>query len=327
MNRAARQFVLLGLGLAIGLTGGMALLNFIVDPFNRYGNNRLGVYISAERECKSTYVGRFPHDALLVGNSRETRIPPGQLDGFRFFNGAFSGATPEEIYYFLQHFAWHQRLVVLAVDAGAQDPAERHGDIFAPQGLTSALDNLLNLQTTEYSIRTISESLSKKHQPIEPDGLVPVGSSMLDADRDDPEEEAYRIKFMQHAWDGYHCPPETQMSFFVKISECLRQRAIPCVVVIPPTHEAVARSIQSGPAAKEVAAWKRQLGTIFPHVIDLSFSSYDATTNFYRTDPIHFKPAVGVRLMNADVLPFAIRILNRVSQPTKASNSNRHTNQ
>jgi hypothetical protein len=318
MNRTARRFVLLALGLTVGLAGGMALLNLIIDPFNRYGNNHLGVYISAERECKSIYVKRFPHDALLVGNSREIRIPPERLEGFRFFNGAFSGATPEEIYFFLQHFAWHQRLVILAVDVGAQDPAERHGGIFAPKGLTSALDNLLNLQTTEYSIRTISESLSKHPQPIGPDGLVPVGSSMRDADRDDPKEEAYRIKSMQQMWDGYHCPPLEQMSFFVKISECLRQRAIPCVVVIPPTHEAVARLAQSGPAAEEVAAWKRQLGTIFSHVIDLSFSSYDAETNFYRADPIHFKPDVGVRFMNTEVLPFATRILRETPPPAAA---------
>ncbi|HLX96650.1 MAG TPA: hypothetical protein VKU37_12970 [Verrucomicrobiae bacterium] len=318
MNRTARRFVLLALGLTLGLAGGVALLNLIIDPFNRYGLNRLGVYISAERECKSTYVQRFPHDALLVGNSRETRIPPAQLEGYQFFNGAFSGATPEEIYFFVQHFARAQRLVVLAVDVGEQDPTERHGDIFAPKGLTSALDNLLNLQTTEYSIRTISESLSKHPQPIGLDGRLPVGNSMQDADRDDPEQEAYRIKAMQQMWDGYHCPPLAQMSFFVKISECLRQRGIPCVVVIPPTQEAVAQSAQSGPAAEEVAAWKRQLGTIFPHVLDLSFSSYDAATNFYRADPMHFRPDVGVRFMNADVLPFATQALREIPPPATA---------
>ncbi len=313
MNRTARHYVLLALGLAVCLTGGLALLNLIVDPFNRYGNNRLGVYISAERECKSTYVKQFPHDALLVGNSREIRIPPKELEGFRFFNGAFSGATAEEIYFFLQRFANHQRLVVLAVDIGAQDPAESHGDIFAPKGLTSAFDNLFNLQTTEYSIRTISESLSKNPQPFGPDGLMPVGSSVQDADRDDPAKEAYVIKSMQNMWAGYHCPPVEQMSFFVKISGCLRQRAIPCVVVIPPTHEAIARSAQGGSTAAEVAAWKRQLGTIFPHVIDLSFCSYNAATNFYRSDPLHFKPEVGVRLMNREVIPYATRLLRETN--------------
>jgi hypothetical protein len=322
MNRSARRYVLLTLGLAGFLVGGLALLNFIVDPYNRYGNNRLGVYISAERECKSAYVQRYAHDALLVGNSRVVSIPPGQLAGFRFFNGAFAGATAEEVYYFLQHFARQQRLVILAVDVGMQDPPECRGDIFAPKGLTSALDNLLNLQTTEYSFRTIFTSLSKNPQPIGPDGMVPVTAGILAADRYDPVPTAFKIKSLQNIWVGYHCQPLAQMSFYVKIAECLRQRGITCVVVIPPMQEAVAQAAQDGATAAEVAAWKRQLGTIFPHVIDLSFSSYNTATNFYRADPLHFKPDVGVRLMNSEVLPFATRVLRDTAQPPLSSTKN-----
>ena len=319
MNRSARRYVLSLLGLAVGLAGGLALLNLLIDPFNRFGLNRLGVYISAERECKSTYIQRFPHDALLIGNSRAARIPPAQLEGFRFFNGAFSGATPEEVYYFLQHFAWHQRLVILMVDLGMHDPMELRGDIFAPKGLTSALDNLLNLQTTEYSLRTISESLSQHPQPIGPDGEVPTADWIENGDRGDPKKVAYIIKTLQNFWADFHCPPVEQMSFYRKISECLRQRAIPCVVVIPPTHETLARSAQSGATAAEVAAWKRQLGAIFPHVIDLSFGAYSTATNFYRSDPVHFKPDAGLRLMNREVLPFAFQILRESTPPATAT--------
>ncbi len=308
MDRTARRFVLLALGLAIGLTGGLALFNFIIDPFNRFGNNRLGVYISAERECKSHYVTRFPHDALLVGNSREIRIPPAQLHGFHFFNGAFYGATCEEMYFFLEHFARHQRLVVLAVDAGLSDPAELHGDIFAPAPLTSDLDNLLNLQTTEYSIRTIRESLSKNPQPIGRDGLVPPGSAFRNADENDPQKAAYVIQLLQHRLAQYRCPPVEKMSFLVKIRNCLQQRGIACVVVIPPIHESLAVPLKTGEAGEEVAKWKRQLRAIFPQVIDLSFSAYAAPTNYFRTDPVHFKPEVGVRFLNADVLPLAAQL-------------------
>jgi hypothetical protein len=315
MNRSARRFVLLTLGLAGFLIGGMALLNFVVDPFNRYGNNRLGVYISAERECKSAYVTKFPHDALLVGNSRAVRIPPQPLQGFRFFNGAFSGATFEEIYFFLQHFAWHERLVILTVDLGTHDPPECHGDIFTPKGPRSALDNLLNLETTGYSIRTISEACSKHPLPIGQDGTMPVGRWIQEADQDNPRKAAYQIRTLQHTWAGYRCPPKEQMSFLVKIAECLRQRAIPCVVVIPPVHEAVAEAVQAGPAAKEVAAWKLQLSTIFPNLIDLSFGAYNHATNFYRTDPIHFKAEVGVDFMNTEVIPFANRVLRQNIPP------------
>jgi hypothetical protein len=313
MNRTARRYVFLALGCAGLLIGGLVLLNFIVDPFNRYGLNRLGVFISAERECKATYVTRFPHDALLLGNSRQNRTPPGQLAGFHFFNAAISGATSEEIYYFLQHFAHDQRLVVLNVDAGEQDSGENHGDIFAPKGLLSARDNLLNLQTTGYSLQTIFKSFSKHPQRIGLDGTVPEADWVRVANRDNPQEQAFAIQALQRGWEGYHCPPPARMAYYAKISECLRERGILCVVVIPPMHEAVAQSLQSSPAAAEVAAWKRQLGTIFPHVLDLSFSSYGAATNFYPCDPIHFKTDVDVSLMNHEVLPFATRLLNEKS--------------
>jgi hypothetical protein len=105
------------------------------------------------------------------------------------------------------------------------------------------------------------------------------------------------------------------LTFLIKIDGCLRQRGIPCVVVIPPIHEAAAQVAQADPVREEVAAWKRQLGAIFPQVIDLSFSSYDAETNFYRTDPLHFKSEVGVRFMNAEVLPLANR-MRREPPPT-----------
>jgi hypothetical protein len=80
----------------------------------------------------------------------------------------------------------------------------------------------------------------------------------------------------------------------------------------------VAQSAQSGSTAAEVGAWKRQLNAIFPHIIDLSFSSYDAATNFYRADPMHFKPDLGVRFMNTDVLPFATRTQREAPPPAAA---------
>jgi len=49
--------------------------------------------------------------------------------------------------------------------------------------------------------------------------------------------------------------------------------------------------------------------------IDLSFSTYNAATNFYRTDPLHFKSEVGVRFMNAGVLPFASRVVGEKTPP------------
>lgn len=311
MNFDARRFVQWSLGLAVGLAGGVAGFNLVVDPYNRYGLNRLGVYISAERECKATYVGRYPHEALLIGNSRMVGTAPARLRGPRFFNASFAGASAEEVGHFLRHFAMRQRLVVLAIDLGMKDPEKPAGDLFAPRGLNSAFDNLFNLKTTEYSIRTISEGLSPAPQPIGPDGEVPVADWIRNADRDDPAAARFVIESMRRAWEGYRAPRIEQMSRYVEIRDMLRERGIPCVVVIPPIHEAVADRLREGPVADEIRAWKSQLSRIFPEVVDLSFSDYNRGTNFYRADPLHFKPDVGVRLMNEEVLPVAERLTRR----------------
>ena len=73
---------------------GLSLMNYLVDPFDRFGNNRLGVYVTAEREVKADWVRKFPHNALYIGNSRMQVIQASTLDGFRFFNGAFAAANP-----------------------------------------------------------------------------------------------------------------------------------------------------------------------------------------------------------------------------------------
>jgi len=147
MNPAARRHVLLSLTLAGALAGGIGLLNYCVDPYNRFGNNRLGVFISAERESKAVEVRRFPHNALLVGDSRMAMVPVSRLQDFRFFNGAFGGATSEEVYYFLNHFAIQDELVVVGIALGQCDPEIPQGDIFAPATWRSSRDNLLNLRT------------------------------------------------------------------------------------------------------------------------------------------------------------------------------------
>jgi len=137
-------------------------------------------------------------------------------------------------------------------------------------------------------------------------------------DRDDPKAHAYALKLLEKRWDGFKCPPIEKMSFLVKIRDCLRQRGIACVVVIPPTYEGLAPTVASGDVGKELTTWRGQLASIFPSIVDLSFSPYNAATNFYTTDPIHFKPEVGVGFLNEKVLPYAAGLLTNA--PSRFTN-------
>ena len=95
MDTSPRRFVILALGLAGGLVATIGLFNYFVDPYGLFGQNRLGIHISAEREFKPSQVQRYPHDALVLGTSRMAMIPVDDLKGFRFFNAGFGGGTAE----------------------------------------------------------------------------------------------------------------------------------------------------------------------------------------------------------------------------------------
>ena len=321
MNPRARRYVLLTLGLATALAGGLGLLNYAVDPYNRFGHNRLGVYISAERESKATEVRRYPHNALLLGNSRMAMIPVAQLNGFRFFNGALGGATAEETYYFVYHYATRQDLVVLGVDLGAADPPSLKGDPFAPPSWIATLDNLLNLSTVEYSLRTISEHAAGHPASLRPDGSFDTTRWFELYDREDRPRLAWQLEQLKREFENYASASRDRMSFYARLADCLRQRGIACVVLIPPLHEDVANYLRASPARAGLQAWRRQLDALFPNVVDLSFSAYGAAENFFKSDPVHFKPVVGARLLNGEVIPVALRALqertNRLAAITR----------
>jgi len=55
--------------------------------------------------------------------------------------------------------------------------------------------------------------------------------------------------------------------------------------------------------AQQARDWTDQVRQLFPTTIDLSSSEYSAPENFFAADPVHYKPAAGVRFMQNEVLP------------------------
>jgi hypothetical protein len=291
------------------LVAAIGLLNYFVDPYGLFGQNRLGIHISAEREFKSSQVQRYPHDALLVGTSRMAMIPVQDLQGFRFFNAGLGGATAEEAYYFLHRFAHKQKLVVLGVELGQGDPPSPHGDIFAPPTLNSALNNLLNLKTVEYSVKTIYNHFTGVPVTLRADGSFDAKPWFDRWDKPDPAHLAFVVEQLGRGYWSSSDSLNVPMTFYSKIAECLRQRGITCVVVVPPLYEAVASHLRVPAAVAKYQTWRNQLQEIFPLMVDLSVSSYCAEENFFKDDPVHFKPEIGVRMLNTEVIPVAERAM------------------
>jgi hypothetical protein len=309
MDTPARRFVILALGLSGVLVATIGLFNYFVDPYGIFGQNRLGIYITAEREYKAAEVRRYPHDALLVGNSRMAMIPVRELNGFRFFNAGLGGGTAEEAYYFLYHFAHNQKLVILGVELGQGDPVPLKGDIFTPLTLTGALNNLLNLKTVEYSVRTIYSHFTGVLVSLRPDGSFDAKPWFDRWDKPDPAHLAFVVEKLGRGYWTYTGPKNLSLTFYSKIADCLRQRGITCVVVVPPLYEAVASRLRDPSAVAKYQAWRSRLREIFPLVVDLSVSPYCAEANFFQDDPVHFKPEAGLRMLNTEVIPVAQRAM------------------
>ncbi len=311
MDTSPRSFVILALGLAGGLVATIGLFNYLVDPYGLFGRNHLGIYISAEREFKSAQVQRYPHDALIVGNSRMAMIPVADLEGFTFFNAGLGGGTAEEAYYFLRRFAHKQKLVVLGVELGQGDPPSPKGDIFTPPTLTSTLNNLLNLKTVEYSVRTIYSHFTGVPATLRNDGSFDAKPWLDRWDKPDPAHLALQVENLGRLYWNYRGDWKLPMTYYSKIAECMRERGITCVVLVPPIYEGVASRLRHASAVARYQAWRSRLQAIFPLVVDLSVSPYCAEENFFQDDPMHFKPEVGVRMLNAEVIPVAERAMRR----------------
>ena len=315
MKSPARRFTVVMLAMSAFFLGGPVLLNYVIDPYDRFGNNTMGVYIMCEREMKATEVVRRPHDALVIGNSRIACIPAPELKGFHFFNAAFAAASAEEIYWFLHHHAEKQKLVLLGIDLGTKDPPVLQGDIFRRGDWSLAAENLVNLQTVEYSFKTLFSHWAGKPSHYLPDGSVPASAIWTDpGKKDDMLAGKIFMGSLKGAMVERVLKPPRSLSFYRKIADLLHERKIPCVVVMPPMHEEVIRHIESLNLQGECKAWEDEVRAIFPNIVNLTSSPYSAAPGFYVRDPVHYKPEVGVQFMNAEVLPLAMKVAGEQRQ-------------
>jgi len=182
-------------------------------------------------------------------------------------------------------------------------------DIFQPATWDATIENLVSLQTLEFSLKTIFSHWAGKPSHSGPDGAFEYEGWIKRANRDDSAFVQAQLEEMKRAYGSFVPPTPAQLSFYRKISETLRERGIACVVVVVPLHEAIARHVEAGPLQAAYRAWLDELRAMFPYVVDLSASAYGSAENFYKADAGHFKPETGVRFINEAVVPVAERAL------------------
>ena len=77
-------------------------LNWAVDPFGLFGNNRHGFFFSSERQIKQGLTSLDDRSGIVMGSSKVAEIDPDLIAATTLLNSAWSGALPEEMLYFLR---------------------------------------------------------------------------------------------------------------------------------------------------------------------------------------------------------------------------------
>jgi hypothetical protein len=301
------------------LTASVVALNYFVDPYDVFGRNRLGIYVAADRQSKPAMIGRFPHDAVLMGTSKAAMVDTTQLEGWRFFSATFGGARVEELYYFAENHLHAAKLVVIALDYGmfadtfpiiAEDP-------FRNRGVSFYFPYLVELGMARDSIQTISRHLRKRTESFRPDGSFIADKWTAAKSVPNPAllEQLFALERASYEKMNFS---EERMRYLEKLRDVLDSRGIPAVVVINPLHERSVKLLRASQQAPLVEAWQQRVRALFPETVDLMDSRYSAAGNFFAADPVHFKPATGVEFLNREVLAPRKRNLNASRPPPNA---------
>jgi len=290
---------------ALGAILLVGLLNFLVDPYDRFGLNKLGVYISAEREFKSTEFPRYASDAVLLGNSRAAIIDVAGLTNLRCFNAAFGSAQLEEMNFFVQHFVTNQKLALLSLDINSFGPLDAPvTDPFGPLTFRRAMEYTLNLKNVEYSARTIVRHFSGIPTDLQPNGSYCEAKWAAEADHADPATAHRKIQEFAGRLAPYRFDP-ARLAPLRSLRDTLAARHIPLIVYLAPINRAAMDLLDGTPAKSELLKTRAAIQEVFPGAIDLTFSEYAAPENFFSGDPVHFRSAVGIRFLEERVLPAA----------------------
>ena len=280
------------------ITAGLLLLtastNYMIDPYNKMGNNKIGLYHSLDREIKNQ-ITFFKHDAILIGSSKTGRINPDDIDLYKFYNASIDAVTPEEIFFYLKKYAIHEKFILIGLDFYMFNEREfpiKTMNKWYHNSYTT-IEYLLGGKVLRDSKKSISMWL-KKQKPyiIKKNGQKTISNSYKTRD--------YKkiIDFLCiHHYGNFHFSNE-RMAYLSKTKTLLKDRNIDCLVFINPLHEEVYTALQRLDSYELFIKWKQELKIIFPDLVDLSYSQYSAKNGFMKQDPYHYKPETGIAFLN-----------------------------
>ncbi|WP_309398266.1 hypothetical protein [Cerasicoccus maritimus] len=292
--------------LAIVIVTGLLLdggINYFIDPYGIFGQNSLGIYTSQDRHTKPPLYQQGNFNAVLLGNSKPGMIPTEKVKGYNVFNASFGGATPEELYYFADHYIDSGDVAILMLDFWSfRETEPLKPDPFQPPGFTETLDHIFSIQSLDDSIKTIRRNLQGSDPTFARNGAFIANRWFVQ--KSTPNPVMAEREFNKHAewFKDFAVLPE-RMTYLAQLAEFLHGRGMVAIVVFTPMHEQSLELIEDADIQPVVDQWKADVKALFPYTIDLMDSKYSKPDKFFAADPTHFLPQTGVDMLNHDVLP------------------------
>ncbi|MFC1811222.1 hypothetical protein ACFL03_00860 [Thermodesulfobacteriota bacterium] len=269
----------------------------MIDPYNRMGNNRIGLFHSLDRDIKNQIIF-FNHDAILIGSSKTGRINPDELHFFTFYNASFDAATPEEIYFYLEKYAVHEKFILVGLDFFMFNEREFPLKIMSEwhNKSYSTIEYLLGGKVLRDSKKAVSLWLKNE----KPYSIMKNGQKVLPKSSNPPDPQGIEraIDFLKRHHYGNVRFSDKRMEFIEKTKKLLEDRNIDYLIFVNPFHEEIYEAFKRMDSYKLFVDWKQKLKVIFPDLVDLAYSQYSAKDGFMPGDSFHYKPETGVAFLN-----------------------------
>lgn len=287
-----------------------ATINWTVDPYNELGRNKVGLYFTTERQAKKAIVD-FPHDAILIGNSKTGMIDPSTLHCYKFYNASFDGAMPEEIYLYLKRYLTNEKIVVIGLDFemfnerqwAVQDIEDWPEHFFGP------LEYLTSFRVTRHSLlglhkkyvlekpAIIAESGVRKEESV---AMAGAASASLPDLPPGVYDYAEGLKILREHHFRRFLFSKQRMEYLDKIKNLLESREVNYAVFINPMNEEVQKLLLETGNHELFMRWREEIKMMFPQSGDFSTGRYEAKQYYkHARDPYHYKPGVGTEIINS----------------------------
>ena len=290
--RFVRYIRILGTSCCVGLVL-VGIFNWVIDPYDDLGKNWIGVYTDDNRETAKSILS-FPHDAIILGSSRTMHINPDHLCKYKFYNASFPSALPEEIYYYLERFTTHEKLVAIGLDFYMFN--ERSVPLLNinkwPDRYWPTHEYLLGWNVFIDSIKAVY-----KRYYLHYEGLNNGYQSIADDEVPDMKSYQWYLQNFVDTYKDYHLS-EVRLQYMQKIRELLDARHIPYIIFINPMQEDHWKALHLSGSDGIFVEWIKRLHDIFPDLKYFSEGQYSQKELYKNDDPSHYLPVLGDMFMS-----------------------------